>query len=95
MFCRSSNFHPQRVSRERPHLVRDSFEGEAAAGSVAKRGLTQMDLSALGSILGHFTLDDSSLALIALLAGMAGGWTLTNWRDQQLRTKKLKANRKP
>jgi hypothetical protein len=54
-----------------------------------------MDLSSLGSMLGHFTLDDSSLALIALLAGMAGGWTLTNWRDQQLRTKKLKANRKP
>jgi len=25
---------------------------------------------------------------------MAGGWTLTNWRDQQLRTKKLKINRK-
>jgi hypothetical protein len=61
----------------------------------AKRGLSTMDLSALGSFLGSFTLDDSSLALIALLAGMAGGWTLTNWRDQQLRTKKLKADRKP
>jgi hypothetical protein len=54
-----------------------------------------MDLSHWGSLLNSFTLDDSSLALIALLAGMAGGWTLTNWRDQQLRTKKLKANRKP
>ncbi len=58
-----------------------------------------MDLSALGSLFSSFfssiTLDDSSLALIALLAGMAGGWTLTNWRDQQLRTKKLKADRKP
>jgi hypothetical protein len=54
-----------------------------------------MDLSSIGSILSSFSLDDSSLALIALLAGMAGGWTLTNWRDQQLRTKKLKADRKP
>jgi hypothetical protein len=55
-----------------------------------------MDFASLGShLLSTFTLDDSSLALIALLAGMAGGWTLTNWRDQQLRAKKLKANRKP
>ena len=53
-----------------------------------------MDFSSLGSLLGSLSLDDSSLALIALLAGMAGGWTLTNWRDQQLRTKKLKINRK-
>ena len=53
-----------------------------------------MDLSHFGSIFSSFTLDDSSLALIALLAGMAGGWTLTNWRDQQLRIKKLKADRK-
>jgi hypothetical protein len=54
-----------------------------------------MDLGSFGSLFSSLTLDDSSLALIALLAGMAGGWTLTNWRDQQLRTKKLKANRKP
>lgn len=54
-----------------------------------------MDLSSIGSLLGSLSLDDSSLALIALLAGMAGGWLLTNWWDQQLRTKKLKANRKP
>jgi hypothetical protein len=54
-----------------------------------------MDLSFIGSLLGSFSLDDSSLALIALLAGMSGGWLLTNWWDQQLRTKKLKANRKP
>ncbi len=53
-----------------------------------------MDLSFIGSLLGSLSLDDSSLALIALLAGMAGGWLLTNWWDQQLRTKKLKANRK-
>jgi hypothetical protein len=54
-----------------------------------------MDVSTIGSLLGSLSLDDSSLALIALLAGMAGGWLLTNWWDQQLRTKKLKANRKP
>jgi hypothetical protein len=54
-----------------------------------------MDLSSLVSLIGSLTLDDSSLALIALLAGMAGGWLLTNWWDQQLRMKKLKANRKP
>jgi hypothetical protein len=54
-----------------------------------------MDLSSLGSLIGSLSLDDSSLALIALLAGMAGGWLLTNWWDQQLRMKKLKANRKP
>jgi uncharacterized membrane protein YeaQ/YmgE (transglycosylase-associated protein family) len=53
-----------------------------------------MDVSTIGSLLGSLSLDDSSLALIALLAGMAGGWLLTNWWDQQLRTKKLKANRK-
>jgi hypothetical protein len=53
-----------------------------------------MDLSSLGSLISSLTLDDSSLALIALLAGMAGGWFLTNWWDQQLRMKKLKANRK-
>jgi hypothetical protein len=52
-----------------------------------------MDFSSLGSLLGSFSLDDSSLALIALLAGMAGGYVLTNWRDQQLRTKKLKAKK--
>jgi hypothetical protein len=53
-----------------------------------------MDLGSLPHLLNSFTLDDSSLALLALLAGMAGGWTLTHWRDQQLRTRKLKVNRK-
>jgi hypothetical protein len=53
-----------------------------------------MDLGSLAHLLNSFTLDDSSLALIALLAGMAGGYLLTNWRDQQLRTKKLKIDRK-
>jgi hypothetical protein len=31
---------------------------------------------------GAFQLDDSSVALIALLAGMMGGWKLTGWHDQ-------------
>ncbi len=55
-----------------------------------KRGFAAMDLGSLPHLFNSFTLDDSSLALIALLAGMAGGWMLTNWREQQLRTKKLK-----
>ena len=53
-----------------------------------------MDFSSFSALVASFTLDDSSLALIALLAGMAGGWVLTNWRDQQVRMKKLKADRK-
>jgi len=62
--------------------------------SFTKRGYHSMDLGSLPHLLNSFTLDDSSLALVALLAGMAGGWALTNWRDQQLRTRKLKVNRK-
>jgi hypothetical protein len=38
------------------------------------------------------SLDDSSLALIALLAGMAGGWSLTGLR-KQLRAKRTRAGR--
>jgi hypothetical protein len=57
-----------------------------------------MHFASLASSLPHyissFALDDSSLALIALLAGMAGGWTLTGWRDQ-LKAKRAKINRKP
>jgi hypothetical protein len=50
--------------------------------------------SSLPHLFSSFTLDDSSLALIALLAGMAGGWTLTGWRDQ-VKAKKARVNRKP
>jgi hypothetical protein len=57
-----------------------------------------MNLASFASSLPHlfssFALDDSSLALIALLAGMAGGWTLTGWRDQ-VKAKKARINRKP
>jgi hypothetical protein len=56
-----------------------------------------MNLASFASSLPHlfnsFTLDDSSLALIALLAGMAGGWTLTGWRDQ-VKARKARINRK-
>jgi hypothetical protein len=79
-----------------PRTAQKAHElGERQTGTThAKRGFAAMDLGSLPHLFNSFTLDDSSLALIALLAGMAGGWTLTNWRDQQLRTKKLKINRK-
>jgi hypothetical protein len=41
-----------------------------------------------------FQLDDSSVALIALLAGMMGGWRLTGWHDQ-LKAKRAKIQGKP
>jgi hypothetical protein len=57
-----------------------------------------MNLASFAASLPHlfssFSVDDSSLALIALLAGMAGGWTLTGWRDQ-MKAKKARINRKP
>lgn len=37
-------------------------------------------------------LDDSTLALMALLAGMAGGWRLSGWHEQ-LRMKRARAAR--
>jgi hypothetical protein len=63
--------------------------------SISKWGITTMDSGSLAHLFNSVTLDDSSLALIALLAGMAAGYLLTNWRDQQLRARKLKINRKP
>jgi hypothetical protein len=33
-------------------------------------------------LLSAFQLDDSSVALIALLAGMMGGYRLTGWHEQ-------------
>ena len=52
-----------------------------------------LKVAALG-VMAQLLLRLKAFALIALLAGMAGGWMLTNWRDNQLRTKKLKVNRK-
>jgi len=74
-----------RVAMNGPHVSDNTPNGVYAS----------MDLSSFGSLIASLSLDDSSLALIALLAGMAGGWLLTNWWDQQLRVKKLKADRKP
>lgn len=50
--------------------------------------------SSLPHLFSSFAIDDSSLAMIALLAGMVGGWTLTGWRDQ-VKAKKAKIDRKP
>lgn len=50
-------------------------------------------LASLPHLFSSIALDDSSLALIALLAGMAGGWTLTGWREQ-LKARKAKVERK-
>jgi hypothetical protein len=45
-----------------------------------------MDITTItGSIthlLGSIQLDDSSISLIALLAGMVGGYRLTGWHEQ-------------
>jgi hypothetical protein len=41
-----------------------------------------------------FQLDDSSVALIALLAGMVGGYRITGWHAQ-LKAKRAKIAQKP
>jgi len=45
-----------------------------------------MDITSIAGSLPHFfstfQLDDSSIALIALLAGMMGGYRLTGWHEQ-------------
>jgi len=52
-----------------------------------------ISLAGFTHAVSSLALDDSSLALIALLAGMAGGWSLTGWREQ-LKAKRAKAQRK-
>lgn len=44
--------------------------------------------------LGSFKLDDSSVALIALLVGMIGGYRITDWHAQ-LKAKRARIERKP
>ncbi len=54
-------------------------------------------LSYAGSLAQHvrtFQLDDSSVALIALLAGMIGGYRLTGWHAQ-LKAKRARVAGKP
>jgi len=49
-------------------------------------------MQSLLSFASTISLDDSSLALLALLAGMAGGWSITLIQEQ--RKKKLGLERK-
>ena len=56
--------------------------------------MNAVSLASLPHLLSSLAFDDGSLALIALLTGMAGGWTLTGWREQ-MRAKKAKLDRKP
>jgi hypothetical protein len=51
-------------------------------------------LNSFAHFFSSLELDDSSLGLIALLAGMAGGWRLTGWHEQ-LKAKRAKIGRKP
>ncbi len=55
-----------------------------------------MNLSSILEPIQHvsFAIDDSSLALMALLAGMIGGWRITGWR-QQMKLKRARIERKP
>jgi len=66
-------------------------EIECLAGDVHMNGVS---LASLPHMLSSLAFDDGSLALIALLTGMAGGWTLTGWREQ-MKAKKAKSDRKP
>jgi hypothetical protein len=57
-----------------------------------------MDIfSAAGSFAHHlnsFQLDDSSMALLALLVGMIGGYRITGWHEQlKARRAKIAAER--
>jgi hypothetical protein len=53
---------------------------------IRQTGLFLMDISSLAGSMPHvlssFQLDDSSVALIALLAGMMGGYRLSGWHEQ-------------
>jgi len=51
-------------------------------------------LEYLPSLLSTGALDESSVALIALVGGIVGGWTITGWRHQQLKARKIKIERK-
>ncbi len=66
-------------------------EIECLAGVVH---MNAVSLASLPHLLSSLAFDDGSLALIALLTGMAGGWTLTGWREQ-MKAKRAKADRKP
>ena len=50
-------------------------------------------LGASAHFLGSLQLDDDSISLIALLAGMLAGYRLTGWHDQ-LKAKRARIARK-
>jgi hypothetical protein len=58
--------------------------------------LEQMNLSSLIAPIQQvsYAIDDSSLALMALLAGMIAGWKITGWREQ-LKAKRVRVQDKP
>jgi hypothetical protein len=50
-------------------------------------------IQSLPALAGSLPLDDNTLGVLALLAGMSGGWYLTGLREQ-LKAKKVKVERK-
>jgi len=40
-----------------------------------------------------YAIDDSSLAVMALVAGMIGGWKVTGWREQ-LKARRVRSDHK-
>ncbi len=57
--------------------------------------LEKMNLSSIIEPIQHvsFAIDDSSLAVMALVAGMIGGWKFTGWRGQ-LKAKRVRVDHK-
>ena len=51
-------------------------------------------LEPIARFFASLQLDDSTIALLALLIGMAGGWQLPGWH-QQLKAKRARVERKP
>jgi hypothetical protein len=54
-----------------------------------------MNIAAFFAPIQHlsFAIDDSTLAVMALLAGMIGGWKFTGWREQ-LKAKRVRIEHK-
>lgn len=51
-------------------------------------------VSALPHLVRSISIDENSISVLAMLAGIIGGWTITGWH-QQLKAKKVKlASRK-
>ena len=56
--------------------------------------IQKMNLSSLIEPIQHvsYAIDDGTLALMALLAGMIGGWKITGWREQ-LKAKRVRVEK--